>query len=449
MHGFVIAGTNSGCGKTTISIGLMALLKSMGKGIAPFKTGPDYIDPIFHSNVLGTSSYNLDSYLLSHSTINYLFQKHCVEKDVAIVEGVMGMYDGMGINANGSTHELSVILNLPVVLVINCKGLYQSVAAIVKGFATLQPNARVKGVIFNHCSGEDYYLFLKKIVEHECGVKCIGYLPVNKDFELESRHLGLVQAEEVDHLSEKIETLTETLKETIDVDALMEISKIEDIRPSVYKLPDIDLNGLVVGVASDKAFRFYYQDNLELLQELGAKLQYFSPLKDKNVPDECNCLYIGGGYPEVFAEALSGNADLLQDIKTKIDNGMPAYAECGGLMYLTDKIIEIDEKEHSMVGVFNSSVQMTKKLQRFGYAELIYKDETTRCHEFHHSKLIGDEGSNNYVLNYQLKKPDRNLEWKCGLNYQNCLAGYAHVHFYSSPKFFEKIIDLWKGNNCV
>ncbi|MBS2097406.1 cobyrinate a,c-diamide synthase [Carboxylicivirga linearis] len=447
MYGFVIAGTNSGCGKTTISIGLMALMKSLGKGIAPFKTGPDYIDPIFHSNVLGTSSYNLDSYLLSESAINYLFQKHCFEKDVAIVEGVMGMYDGMGVNAIGSTHQLSVILNLPVVLVINCKGLYQSVAAIVKGFTTLQPNARVKGVIFNHCSGKDYYQFLKEIVERECNVKCVGYLPANKDFELESRHLGLVQAEEVDHLSDKIEKLTNTLKETIDVDGLMEISKIEDGAPSTYKFPVINLDGLVIGVASDKAFRFYYQDNIELLKELGAKLHYFSPLKDESIPDECNCLYIGGGYPEVFAKELSENKVLLEDIKVKIDKGMPAYAECGGLMYLTDKIMGVDDVIFPMVGVFNSSVQMTKKLQRFGYAELSYSGEITPCHEFHHSKIIEDESSNNYELNYQLKKPDRDLEWKCGLKYKNCLAGYAHIHFYSNPKFFEKIIDLWKSNN--
>lgn len=443
MQGFIIAGTNSGCGKTTVSIGLMALLKSLGHAVAPFKTGPDYIDPLFHEKIVQTPSYNLDSFLLSDSAINYLFQKHTRNKSIAIVEGVMGMYDGLGQHSQGSAHELSNILGLPVVLVVNCKGLYQSVAAIVKGFSTMKPDARVKGVILNHCSSDDHYQFLKEIIEKECGLACIGYVPYNKDIVLESRHLGLIQAEEVDDLNDKVNQLCQTLSSTIDVQALLDLAELP-LRDEVdFPQPQLDLSELHIGVASDKAFRFYYQDNMELLQELGATLHYFSPLKDDAIPTECNCLYLGGGYPEVFAADLVANVTIRKQIKQKIKDGMPVYAECGGLMYLTQKIIDLDGKDYPMAGVFNSSVQMTKRLQRFGYAELDYAGIRTRCHEFHHSKLI-EYNTPNYQKAYHLNKPDKNLEWSCGLHYKNCLAGYAHLHFYSDLRFFENIVGLWK-----
>lgn len=444
MRGFVIAGTNSGCGKTTTSIGLMALLQSLGHDIAPFKTGPDYIDPLFHSTILGTPSYNLDSFLLPKSAITYLFTKHTLNKSIAIVEGVMGMYDGMGVDALGSTYELSQKLHLPVVLVVNCKGLYQSVAAIVKGFAGLKENANVKGVIFNHCPGNDYFNFLKSLVEKENGISCIGYIPTNKSFALESRHLGLVQAEEVSELSEKVNELKETMQTTIDIPKLLEISRIDETPIVNYELPNIDLSGLNIGVAHDKAFRFYYKDNLELLEELGATLHYFSPLESKKLPPYCNCLYLGGGYPEVFAHDLSQNTVLFNAINQAAEDGMPIYAECGGLMYLTDKIIDLDEKEYKMAGVFKASVQMTKGLQKFGYANLSYQNEVTKCHEFHRSKIVTDGYECNYALAYQLSKPERQIEWTCGLKYKNCLAAYAHVHFYSNFQFFEKITNLWK-----
>lgn len=444
MRGFVIAGTNSGCGKTTTSIGLMALLKSLDYDIAPFKTGPDYIDPLFHSEILGTPSYNLDSFLIPKSAIIYLFKKHTLNKSIAIVEGVMGMYDGMGVAAKGSTYELSQLLNLPIVLVVNCKGLYQSVSAIVKGFLSLKENSNVKGVIFNHCPGDEYYTFLKAIVEKECEVSCVGYIPSNKGFALESRHLGLIQAEEIGELSEKVEELKCTLESTIEIDKLLKISQFDEVPIGNFKLPDINLSGLHIGVARDKAFSFYYRDNLDLLEELGATLHYFSPLDHKYLPQQCNCLYLGGGYPEVFAHDLSKNKTLLHQISKVAKEGMPVYAECGGLMYLTDKIIDLDENEYSMVGVFNASVHMTKRLQKFGYANLSYQNETTKCHEFHRSKILSEGYDGNYTLQYNLSKPEKQKEWTCGLKYNNCLAGYAHVHFYSNFLFLEKIANLWK-----
>jgi len=444
MNGFIIAGTNSGCGKTTATIGLMALLKSLNYKITPFKTGPDYIDPLFHSRVLGVPSYNLDSFMLSESAIKYLYKKHSTNADLSIIEGVMGMYDGMGQYSLGSTYELSRIIDIPVILVVNCKGLYQSVAAIIKGFTTFKEGAKVRGVILNYVSSKDHFLFLQSIIEKECGIKCIGYIPNNKDFSLESRHLGLIQAEEVDQLDEKIELLKETFSETIDLRRLMSIADSKDMVEEEFELPKIDLSSLHIGVAYDRAFRFYYRDNLELLEELGATLHYFSPIEDSQLPKECNCLYLGGGYPEVFANELSQNKNLLSEIKEKIDNGMPAYAECGGLMYLTEKIIDQNQEEYNMTGVFTASVQMTKRLQRFGYAKAQYEGETTACHEFHRSQIIPNPEMMNYELKYELKKPEKEQEWQCGLQYKNCLGAYAHVHFYADFKFFEKITELWK-----
>lgn len=445
MHGFIVAGTNSGCGKTTATIGLMALFKTMGKKLAPFKTGPDYIDPLFHAKVLQTPSYNLDSFMLPEKTIKHLFHKHSTHSDIAIVEGVMGMYDGMGEQAIGSSHDLSLILDLPVILLVSCKGLYQSIAAIVKGFCTLRSDAKVKGVILNHVPNDEFYAFLKSIVERECGVACLGYIPSNKDFKFESRHLGLIQAEEVSDFDVKIEKLAQTLAKTIDVEALLNISKLDcPSKEESFILPDLDLSDLHIGVAYDKAFRFYYKDNLELLEKLGASLHYFSPLTDKSLPQQCNCLYIGGGYPEVFSKEITANKEFMHVIKEAVKSGMPVYAECGGLMYLTKKIIDLDSTEHNMCGVFNCSIQMTKRLQRFGYATLNYQGSETKCHEFHRSKIIDSADDANYKLEFQLKKPEKLLDWQCGLKHKNCLAGYAHVHFYSNFEFFHQIIKLWK-----
>ncbi len=444
MQGFIIAGTNSGCGKTTVTIGLMALLKFLNKKVAPFKTGPDYIDPLFHGKVLGVPSYNLDSYMLSESAIKYLYHKHSQHMDISIVEGVMGMYDGMGNTAVGSTFELSQLLNLPVLLVVNCKGLYQSVVAIIKGFLSLKPKSNIKGVILNQVASENNYLLLKKLIEKECPVSCVGYVISNKDFALESRHLGLVQAEEVDGFTKKVEILKESLKNTIDIKGLLELSRNIPEPDFACQLPDMDLSDLKIGVAYDKAFRFYYQDNLELLESLGASLYYFSPLNSSALPPDCNCLYIGGGYPEVFAKELAENKALMIQIRQAVEKGLPVYGECGGLMYLTQYIIDSSGHEHPMCGVFNTRVQMTQRLQRFGYALAEYEGVSVRCHEFHRSKLVSGDEQANYTYSINLNKPDKQQSWHCGLKLNNCLAAYAHVHFYANLNFFNKIVELWR-----
>lgn len=444
MHGFVIAGTNSGCGKTTVTIGLMALLQSKGLQVAPFKIGPDYIDPAFHRRVTGLPSYNLDSFLMDEARLNDLFQKHSADRDIAVVEGVMGMYDGLGEEATASTWQTARQLELPVILVVNCKGLYQSVAAIVKGFAELRQPSIVKGVILNHLSSKVQFDFLKPLIERETGITCIGYLPTKAETNLESRHLGLVQADEVESLNAKVDLLVKTMDETIDLTTLLNISALPLQKQETFPLPAIDLSDLHIGVARDKAFSFYYQDNLELLETLGARLHYFSPLTDGSLPEKCNCLYLGGGYPEVFAAELQQNQPLMNEIKLRVEAGLPVYAECGGLMFLTKSIIGLDGVETAMCGVFNCSVQMTGRLQRFGYALIEFGDTLTPCHEFHRSKLVNHDNTNNYTEVYRLRKPNKEEYWQCGLMRRNCLAAYAHVHFYSNFEFLKAIATLWK-----
>ena len=446
MRGIVIAGTNSGCGKTTVTIGLMSLLAERGHKIAPFKTGPDFIDPAFHSRVTGTPSYNLDTFLMRPEVINHLYAKHTEKKDFAVVEGVMGLYDGMGDEATGSAAELSKLLALPVLLVVNCKSMYQSVAAIVSGFKHFDPQVNVAGVILNHVPNVDSYAFLKKYIETHTGVPCVGYLPTNKDISLESRHLGLVQAEEVTGLDEKIEKLTAILRETIDVELLEEIAtqaKTQTVSLQVAEPWKRDLSSLRIAVARDKAFQFYYHDNLELLEENGAKLVYFSPLNDACLPPDIDAIYIGGGYPEVFARELSENKSMLQELKTAAVRGLPIFAECGGLMYLTKGIEDTEGHFYPMVGVFNCKVQMTGRLQRFGYCNVSYNECVTRAHEFHRSRIVPAAEEPNYIMSYQLTKPEKNKSWTCGLKYKNVLGGYAHFHFWSEPLFYHQIIDLW------
>jgi cobyrinic acid a,c-diamide synthase len=446
-NGFIVAGTNSGCGKTTVTIGLLKLLQNKGFRVAPFKIGPDFIDPMFHEFVSGKPSYNLDNVMQSEEVVRYLFDKHCDNSDIAVVEGVMGLYDGLGIEGRGSAAEISRVLNLPVILVVNCEAISQSVAAIVLGYKQFNPEVNIAGVILNRMSGEKHFRFLKEIIETKTNTPCLGYVSNNQEYNIKSRHLGLVQAEEIDNLSEKIELLAKAFSETIDIAELLKVSELKlNEKRRETSLPKFqykqDLSELHLGVALDRAFRFYYRDNLKLLEECGARICYFSPLNDKQIPENINALYIGGGYPEVFAKQLSDNILLLKDIKTKAEDGMPVFAECGGLMFLTSAIA-LQDIEYQMVGIFNCKTRMTSHLQRFGYANVTFNGVTTCSHEFHHS-VIENDSESNYSLCYDLMKPDTGDSWKCGFMYKNVLGGYAHIHFYSDPQFFEQLCNLWR-----
>lgn len=435
MKGFIIAGVSSGIGKTTVSMGLMSLFEN----VSPFKVGPDYIDPGFHQFVTGNKSYNLDLFMMGEDGVKYSFAKH--HKNISIVEGVMGLYDGVDHSLdNNSTAHISRILGLPVILVVDGGGKGTSIAAQVLGYKTFDSRVNIAGVIVNRV-GEAMYNYYKEAIEKYTGIECIGYLPEDKTLEVGSRHLGLLQAGEIDNLKEKKNRLKDILKRTINVERLLEIAEIGEIEK--IKNPFEDLKGKYwgarVGIAKDKAFSFYYNDNLELMEELGIELVPFSPLSDKKVPD-VDLLYFGGGYPENYAKELSENHEMLDSIRKYHKEGGKIYGECGGFMYLTSGIKLLNEEFFPMCDILKCRVEMRDRLDisRFGYITIYEVDsEIGKGHEFHYSKIYRvDQESREY----RAVKPN-GKEWACLFRDKNCRAGYPHIHFFKSLNYLKNIME--------
>lgn len=449
---FVIAGTQSGVGKTTISTGIMRALTLRGLDVQPFKVGPDYIDPAFHSFVTGNKSRNLDSWMLDKETLRKLFVKNSCSKSISVIEGVMGLYDGFGIEKDmGSTAHVSKILKIPVFLVIDGRGMSSSAAAAVLGYKMYDTELNLKGVIVNNVSGEKHYELIKRVIQRDTGIGCFGYLKKNTNIGLESRHLGLVPSVEVENLENKLNELARMVEETIDIDGIIKLS--HEASPLNIEIqsntdPDKKIN---IGVALDKAFNFYYHDNFDLLEELGANLVYFSPLKDRKLPDDIHGLYIGGGFPEVFAKELEDNKEMRKEIKRVSLEGMPIYAECGGLMYLAKDITTLEGKKFNMAGIFNKEARMTKRLQRFGYVHInINKpcvisngSDLVKAHEFHRSTLNESHGENYAYRVDKVREKRLEKSWECGLIKNNTLGAYAHIHFYANRELAKNFI-----NNC-
>ncbi|WP_294764375.1 cobyrinate a,c-diamide synthase [uncultured Fusobacterium sp.] len=437
MKGFMIAGVSSGIGKTTVSMGLMSLFEN----VSPFKVGPDYIDTTFHQFVTGNKSYNLDLFMMGEEGVKYSFYKH--HKGISIVEGVMGLYDGIdhSLDNNSSAH-LARVLDLPVILIVSGGGKSTSIAAEVLGYKMLDSRVKIASVIINRTT-EAMYKHYKEAIEKYTGVECIGYLPKDESLSVSSRHLGLLQAEEIDGLREKSKHLKEILQKTIDVERLLEIAELgekDGIKNPFEELKD-KYKGLKVGIAKDKAFSFYYNDNLELMEDLGMELIPFSPMSDKEIP-EVDLLYFGGGYPENYAKELSSNIEMIESIREYHQKGGKIYGECGGFMYLTSRIKLLDGKYFPMCDIIKCSVEMRDRLDisRFGYISLYDKEKTLgRGHEFHYSKIsdIKDDSRE-----YRAIKPN-GKEWACVFKEKNCRAGYPHIHFFKSLDYLYEII---KGN---
>ena len=436
MKGFMIAGVSSGIGKTTISMGLMSLFEN----VSPFKVGPDYIDTTFHQFVTGNKSYNLDLFMMGEEGVKYSFYKH--HKGISIVEGVMGLYDGIdhSLDNNSSAH-LARVLDLPVILIVSGGGKSTSIAAEVLGYKMLDSRVKIASVIINRTT-EAMYKHYKEAIEKYTGVECIGYLPKDESLSVSSRHLGLLQAEEIDGLREKSKHLKEILQKTIDVERLLEIAELgekDGIKNPFEELKD-KYKGLKVGIAKDKAFSFYYNDNLELMEDLGMELIPFSPMSDKEIP-EVDLLYFGGGYPENYAKELSSNIEMIESIREFHNRGGKIYGECGGFMYLTSGIKLLDGKYFPMCDIIKCSVEMRDRLDisRFGYISLYDKEKVLgRGHEFHYSKIydIKDDSRE-----YRVIKPN-GKEWACVFKEKNCRAGYPHIHFFKSLKYLEEILCL-------
>ena len=438
MPRFMISATGSGCGKTTITCGILKALMNKGLKVAAFKSGPDYIDPMFHSKVIGAKSRNLDVFMLGKETVKFLVAKNACDVNVSVFEGAMGFYDGMGKTAEASAYDLARTCGVPVILIVNGKGAALSVAAQIKGFKEFRQDSHIVGAILNNVNPMSY-AYYKDVIEAESGVKLLGYFPVLEGCNFESRHLGLVTAEEIGDLQAIVERLALQAEKSLDLESLLELA---NSAPALEYTPqNMEALGKVkLAIAQDKAFCFYYQDALDLLGELGAELVPFSPITDKHLP-ECDGLILGGGYPELYAKQLAENTSLLAEIKTALENGLPCFAECGGFMYLLERYVD-EAATYNWVGAIAGETFMTKKLNRFGYIELTAQEDNVLCkageqingHEFHYSDSTKNgEG-------FLARKASGKGEWSCA-NVSNALyAGYPHIHLWGNPEFARNFV---------
>ena len=432
----LIAGAGSGCGKTTITCAILQALVNRGCKAAAFKCGPDYIDPMFHSRIIGARSANLDLYFFDENTARFLLQKNATGCDISIIEGVMGYYDGSGLTTTrASAYEAAKVTDSPVVLVVNAKGASLSVLAAIQGFLNFCPDSRIRGVILNQCTAGAYRALAPEI-QKRLGIRPLGFLPRLPECTLESRHLGLVTAAEVVDLKGKLDRLAAQAEQTIDLDGILALAgeAPELICEPVYfpkKEP------VRIAVAMDRAFCFYYGDNLEALREMGAEIVYFSPMADKKLPERIHGLYLGGGYPELYARELSANGAMRYCVKTALESGVPCIAECGGFMYLTQAI-----GAFPMVGFLPGSCFDTGKLTRFGYVTLTAKKDNLLCgaggsivaHEFHHWDCT--EPGADFTAEKASGK-----HWDCAVATDRLYAGFPHFHFYANPAFALRYYD--------
>jgi len=446
----IVAGTSSGVGKTTVNIGLMAALSEKGYNIQPFKVGPDYIDPGFHTLVTGNKSRNLDSWFLNRNGICEVFYRAAKDADLSIIEGVMGLFDGYSSkNDIGSTAHIAKILKTPIILVINAGKMARSTLAVIYGYKNFDPELNIAGVILNNIGSQRHYEMLKDPIEEELKIPVLGYLPREKEIELSERYLGLVTTYETKDLGGLVNRLRGLVNQYMDLDKLVHLAKnvepLPEYKSNIFSNNQLE-NKVDIGVAYDEAFNFYYQENLDLLAESGANLIYFSPLHDSNLP-EVDGIYIGGGFPENFLEELAKNVQLKMQIAELVEKGLPLYAECGGVMYLTKEIKDFNGKNYPMVGIIPGRVEMKKKLQALGYKEIIAvrdnillkKGEKIKGHEFHYSNL--KELSPGIINAYQVMASRGKKEREAGIIYNNLLASYIHLYFPANIKVVERFIN--------
>jgi cobyrinic acid a,c-diamide synthase len=444
MPGVVIAGTHSGCGKTTVTLGLLAALKKKGLEVQSFKAGPDFIDSGLHRMITGRYSHNLDLWMCGEEYVRECYRRHSADADIAVVEGVMGLYDG-----TPSTATLASRLELPVILVIDAYGMAETAGAIVRGFrdwgsGTGNGQIDLAGVIFNRVASDNHY---KRLCAGACDIPVLGYLPREVEFEIPHRHLGLTVAEERPIASRNIDNLADALLKHFDVEAVIrrgtkgERQREKDEKPVVWHPSPVGS----IAVAYDRAFCFYYEDNLALLRTAGANIVRFSPLSDAGIPGDVDAIYIGGGYPELHAKALSENMQMLGSIRKWAASGKPLYAECGGLMYLSKGIHDFDGNFFGMTGVFPFETRMKKRRSKLGHREVTLtrdcllgkKGAVLRGHEFHYSEIQdGAEGKEKGELKHVYGVTNGTGEelQPEGYRMHNTLASYIHIHFGSNPE---------------
>lgn len=447
-RGLVVAGTKSGCGKTSVALGLMAALARRGHVVQPFKAGPDFIDPGLHELAAGRQSSNLDGWILDRDTVRSVFAAKAKSADICVVEGVMGLYDGAsGTDEAGSTAELAKWLGLPVLLVADARSMARSAAALVQGYAGFDPGLDFVGVVLNRVGGAGHRELLTEAL-WDGPVPLLGLLPRDEELSLPSRHLGLVTADEGSLTRDMVRGLADWVEQNMDLDRL--VRDLPEIRTESYAQAPVSPAGPVdqapplrIAVARDKAFCFYYPENLALLEAFGADLVYFSPLAGEGLPRDIQGLYLGGGYPELAAEPLSRNERLRQEVREFSLARGPVYAECGGFMYLLQSLRTLEGKDYPMAGVFPMRCAMLERFSALGYREALLTEDAplgkvgTRLkgHEFHYSKLLEQPGKDDGVRRaYDLFGRKGALNQAEGYVRGNTLGSYVHAHFLSNPE---------------
>ncbi len=447
----IIAGDRSGVGKTTVTLAILAYLAAQSKRVQSFKVGPDYIDPMFHRAVTGLSCRNLDPVLTSPSYVKDCFKRHTQDAEWVVVEGVMGLFDGIynpcepkSRNDYGSTAHIARILNLHVVLVLDCSSLSTSIAAIASGYANLDWRVNIVGVILNKVAS-DRHLELLETALNSINMPILGVLRRNTEVTIPDRHLGLIPSSELSNINHIFTRLADLAKTSFNWHKLSPLIGQEPI--ANYQPLKIDFYPakVKIAVAKDQAFNFYYQDNLDILSELGAELVYWSPLQDQNIPNDVRGFYFGGGFPEVFAQPLAENKNVLRQLQQIIQAGIPTYAECGGLMYLCEQLIDLDQQTWSMVGVIPSTVTMEAKLT-LGYRQaialqdscLISAQQTVKGHEFHRSQLTVNSDYPQWQLQGFHKS---SLQLTEGWNLKQLHASYLHLHWGAETSLAQRFIQ--------
>jgi len=454
----VVAGTSSGVGKTSISLALVQALKKRGLKVQPFKIGPDFLDPTYLSLASGRDCYNLDGWMSGKEYLQELFVRETATADIAVIEGVMGLFDGVDPKTSeGSSAEIARLISAPILLAVNARGMARSIAAIVKGFCELEKEVNIAGVIANHCGSAKHREYLSSALLSADLPPLLGAVPKGAFPELPSRHLGLVTAGKGNLNAKILDKLAFVLEENVDIDKIIRLAK--GAKP--LQFGDMSSETLPkgrkvkLGIAYDDAFHFYYADSLKKMEQLGCELVRFSPLKAETIPKGLDGIYIGGGYPEEYAQTLSANRPMLEAVKQFANSGRPLYAECGGLVYLSQGIETLDGKYYPLASVLPTGVKMRKKFKHLGYVEVTLtadtiigvKGDTLKGHRFHYSELDSDPLENReWSSTYSLKTRRTGETVREGFSNQSVLTSYVHAHLASNSEALKKFIISCGGN---
>ena len=432
----------SGGGKTTVTCALLKAFQNRGLSPAAFKCGPDYIDPMFHSEVIGVPSRNLDLFFLGEDTARALLLENGQGHGISLLEGVMGYYDGIGMSSDAGAYHLARATQTPAVLVLDARGRALTAAAEVQGMLAFRPDSGIRGVILNRVSPM-LYPRLKAAIEEACGLPVYGYLPSRPDCALESRHLGLVTAAEVEDLQRKIDLLARQAEESVDLEGLLALARSAPaLDPPALPLPTPVAGRPRIAVARDRAFCFYYADSLRLLERLGAELVSFSPLADRALPEGTAGLYPGGGYPELYAKQLSENKPMREAVRSALAGGMPAIAECGGFLYLHEALVDQEGTLWPMAGLIPASARNTGRLNRFGYVTLTARTDgllgsagaQMPAHEFHYWDSTAPGAD------FHAQKPQSSRGWDCAYHTSTLYAGFPHFHLWARPEAAKRFV---------